>query len=758
MENNKTVNPSINQSDASNHNDEIDLMELFNKLFARKFTIIFVVTGFAILGILYAKLQPSIFRAEALLQIESKQAGMPGLAELDGLFTAESEAVTEIEIIKSKMIIGEVVDKLQLTIQLEPNILPFYSEQYYGFSGEDGELNPPVVEGYVSGGEQVRITQFDVAKPYLDNAFTLTYIGNEQFELAYDDNVVLSGRVGELVSNQQITIFVQQFIAHPNTQFALTKVTRLEKIDEIRTDLVVSEVGKQSGILRLYYDSADASRAEEILRAVTETYVRKNINRNSAEASKSLSFLEYRLPEIETELNAAESRLNEYQVSAESVNILAETQSLLTQMVAIEEKISELQLQEIDIQRRFTTTHPNYLAFVSQMAELQDRKARFNRQIRSLPKTQQELLRLRRDVEVNTQIYTQLLNSIQELNILKAGTIGNVRIIDDAEANLYESVKPKRALIVVISSLLGGMLAVAYVLIRSAMRRGVENPQEIENLGLAVLAAVPYSSFQEELMTKKLFLKNNKKNKITDNLLAVSKPTDITVESIRSVRTSLHFAMIESGNNRVMITGPSPGIGKSFISVNLAVTLAESGKKVVVVDADMRKGTIYRYFNLDKTIGLSNYLIGDVDYNSIQNPSGVANLSVIGSGTFPPNPSELLMSKRFNELLDKLSEDYDLVLIDSPPIMAVTDAAIIGQRTGTNLIVCRYGINPIKEIEITATRLDRAGIHINGVVFNAMQQGNGTGYGYGYGYGYYTYEYDNENPSSSRKNKKKAQR
>ena len=754
MENNKTINPSIKQSDTSNHNDEIDLMELFNKLLARKFTIIFVVTGFAILGILYAKLQPSIFRAEALLQVESKQGGMPGLAELDGLFTAESETVTEIEIIKSKMIIGEVVEQLQLTIQLAPNILPFYSDQYYGFSGEEGELNPPVVEGYVSGGEQVRITQFDVAKPYLDNAFTLTYLGNERFELAYGDNVVLRGRVGELASNQKITMFVQQFIAHPNTQYTLTKVTRLKKINEIRDNLVVSEVGKQSGILKLSYDSADARRAENILQAVAETYVRKNINRNSAEASKSLSFLEYRLPEIETELNAAESRLNEYQVSAESVNILAETESLLSQMVAIEEKISELQLQEIDIQRRFTTTHPNYLAFVSQMAELQERKAGFNRQIRSLPKTQQELLRLRRDVEVNTQIYTQLLNSIQELNILKAGTIGNVRLIDNAEANFYQSVKPKRALIVVLSSLLGGMLAIAYVLIRSFMRRGVENPQEIENLGLAVLAAVPYSSFQEELMTKKLFLKNNKKNNITDNLLAVAKPTDITVESIRSVRTSLHFAMIESGNNRVMITGPSPGIGKSFISVNLAVTLAESGKKVVVVDADMRKGTIYRYFNLDKTIGLSNYLIGDVDYSSIQNPSGVANLSVIGSGTFPPNPSELLMSKRFNELLDKLSEDYDLVLIDSPPIMAVTDAAIIGQRTGTNLIVCRYGVNPIKEIEITATRLDRAGIHINGVVFNAMQQGNGTGYGYGY----YTYEYDNENSSSSRKIKKKAQR
>ena len=254
-------------------------------------------------------------------------------------------------------------------------------------------------------------------------------------------------------------------------------------------------------------------------------------------------------------------------------------------------------------------------------------------------------------------------------------------------------------------------------------------------------------------MLKKLFLKNKQKQDARANLLAIEKPTDIAVESIRSVRTSLHFAMIEAKNNRIMVTGPSPGIGKSFVSVNLAVTLAEAGKKVVVIDADMRRGTVYKYFNLEKSNGLSDYLVGDVSYEAIQSPSGVENLTVIGSGTFPPNPSELLMSGRFSEFLDKLSDDYDLVLIDSPPVMAVTDAIIIGQLTGTNLMICRFGVNPIKEIEVTATRLDRAGIDINGVVFNAMQQQNDS---YGYGYGYYTYNYDNdEQKKSSRKRKNK---
>lgn len=753
MEMKSRMNEEQTKAHPTQHDDEIDLMALYAKIMERKSTIIFTVIGFAIIGILFAKFQPSIYRAEALLQVEAKQGGMPGLADLDGLFTTESEAVTEVEIIKSKMVIGEVVDTLQLDIALTPKIVPFFSDQYYQYKAYEFGLKPPILESYVAGGEIVKVTQFDVPSPMMDIEFSLVNTGSESYELRLGDQAVLRGQVGELVQQSGIVLFVQSFKAHPNTEYSLARVTRLKKINEITRALMVSEKGKQSGILTLSFESADAEYAETLLQSVAEIYVRKNVNRNAAEASKSLAFLEYRLPEIEAELTAAEARLNDYQVSAESVNILSETEALLTQMVAIEEKISELQLQEIEIQRRFTSTHPNYVAFVSQMAELQARKDSFNKQIRSLPKTQQELLRLRRDVEVNTQIYTQLLNSIQELNILKAGTIGNVRIIDNAMANFYQPVKPKRALIVVLASMLGGMLAVAYVLVRSFIRRGVENPQDIENMGLAVLAAVPHSPFQEELMTKKLFLKNKAKADTRANLLAIEKPTDIAVESIRSVRTSLHFAMIESQNNRIMVTGPSPGIGKSFISVNLAVTLAEAGKKVVVIDADMRKGTIYKYFNLEKSNGLSDYLVGDVTYESIQSASGVENLTVIGSGTFPPNPSELLMSQRFSEFLDKLSEDFDLVLIDSPPVMAVTDAIIIGQLTGTNLIVCRYGVNPIKEIEVTATRLDRADIHINGVVFNAMEQQK-SGYGYGYGYGYYTYDYESENNKDKKKKKR----
>ena len=484
---------------ANQADDEIDLMQFFAKLMEKKFTIVFVVLGFTILGVLYAKLQPSIYRAEAMLQIESKQGGVPGLAELDSLFVTESDAITEVEIIKSKMVIGEVVDTLQLDIQLTPYIVPFFSDQYYRFRGADAPLYPLILDGYAAGGENVKVTQFDVPRALMDVGFTLQYLSSDKYELILNEDVVLTGKVGQLVAHNGISLFVQSFDAYPNTRYTLSRVTRLKAINQLTNNLMVSEKGKQSGILTLAYESKDAQFAENILQSIAETYVRKNVNRSAAEASKSLAFLEFRLPEIEIELTAAETRLNEYQVSAESVNILSETEALLTQMVAIEEKISELQLQEIDIQRRFTPTHPTYVAFVSQMAELQNRKQGYNQQIRSLPKTQQELLRLRRDVEVNTQIYTQLLNSIQELNILKAGTVGNVRIIDDAVANFYQAVKPKRALIVVLAAMLGGMLAVMYVLVRAFMRKGVENPQEIENMGLPVLAAIPFSPFQEEL-------------------------------------------------------------------------------------------------------------------------------------------------------------------------------------------------------------------------------------------------------------------
>ena len=412
---------------------------------------------------------------------------------------------------------------------------------------------------------------------------------------------------------------------------------------------------------------------------------------------------------------------------------------MLRQLVKLETHLQELELKKLDLGRKFKQSHPSYQAVVEQIEAVENQKRRLAAEVQVLPETQQELLRLTRDVEVNNEIYTLLLAKTQELDIVRAGTVGNVRVIDLAEVNTSKPVKPKKALIVVMATMLGGMLAVAIVLIQKAMHKGIEDPSEIEALGLPVYASVPYSEYQVKLTG---FAKARKGKTVkAKSILAVDNPADLSIEALRSLRTSLHFAMMEAKNNVIAISGPSPGVGKSFISVNLATVLAQSNKKVLIIDADMRKGYLQTQFGMQWGDGLSDYLSGRINLEQATKQSQVEGLDVLTRGQIPPNPSELLMHENFSKLVEEVSVKYDMIIIDTPPILAVTDPAIVSAHAGSTLLVTRFGQNHVKELELTRNRFEQNGTDVRGVVFNGVIKKASNAYGY---YGYYNYEYKSE--------------
>lgn len=715
---------------------EIDLLALVGKILDRKWFIVVFTACFAIAGVFYALTATPVYRASAMLQVEKRTPGLAGIGGMAEMFAGESEAVTEIELLKSRLVLGRTIDQLGLDTVVEPVYFPMVGKAIARrFNGLPGELAEPKISGYAWGGEELTLAEFTVPENLLAKTFLLTTT-EQGYELSFDNATLLQGKVGQLATHGEIRIQVKTLQANPGTRFAITKNRRLATIRKLQNILRVSERGRQSGIIIANLDDTSPASAVAILNAITKNYVLQNVERNSAEASNSLDFLRAQLPDIKQQLDQAEDRFNKYQVSAQSVNILAETEALLKQMVEIDAQISQLTLQRAEVERRFRPDHPTYQALVNQLAELEQRKLGFQNQVTNLPVTQQELLRLRRDVEVTTEIYTQMLNAIQELDIVRAGTIGNVRIIDDAELDIEEPVKPKKSLIVLIATLSGAFISVVIVLVQDAINSGVENPEQIEELGLPVYAAIPYSDEQEKL--EKRFGRKFKTTK-TDHeshLLAVTNSADLSIEALRGLRTSIHFAMLEAKNNIIMISGPSPSVGKSFISANLAAIIAQSGQRVLLIDADMRKGYVHKMFRMQSTTGLSDYLIGRLDRNQLEVATEIENLTVIGHGTVPPNPSELLMSQKFADLMQQLSASYDLIIIDTPPILAVTDAAIVGKQVGATLMVTRFATNPLKEIEIAARRFERNGIDIKGVIFNGVERK-----GIGYGYGYYNYEY-----------------
>ncbi|MCL1067031.1 polysaccharide biosynthesis tyrosine autokinase [Shewanella olleyana] len=714
---------SSNESRKPQENDEIDLGKLLHILLSAKWTIACITFLFSVIGVAYALLATPIYKADALLQVEQKQSGMSALVgEMGDMFSSESSATTEIEIIKSRMILGETVNKLNLDIVVEPNYFPVVGKG---------------IARLTSNQHSIDIARFEIAISHEDTTFTLEVTDAEgQYNLIDEvGDTILSGKVDELSENGDFKLFVRSLSAHEGDEFTLSLQNKLRAIQDIKSNLGISERGKQSGILELSYTGERRSKIEAVLNDISQNYFLQNIARNSAEAEKSLAFLNEHLPGIKGELSVAEDTLNGFRQKNESIDLGLEAQSILKVMVELEAQMNELTFKETEISQRFTKEHPAYISLLDKRTTLEGERDRLNRQIQKLPKTQREVLRMTRDVEVNQQIYIQLLNKVQELNILKAGTVGNVRILDNAQSALLP-IKPKKPLIVVLATMLGAMIAIAGVLIQAAFNRGVKSPDEIEALGLAVYATVPKSEVQNK--RDLIFGKSKKRSRtgLEENLLAYSNPEDLSIEALRGLRTSLHFAMMEAKNNIISISGPSPGIGKSFVSANLATIIAQSGQKVLVVDADMRKGYMQRHFGLVYENGLSEYLSGKLALEQVIDKNVIENLDVLTRGIVPPNPAELLMHERFTEFMDWANKNYDFIVIDTPPVLAVTDASIIARQSGTTLMVVKYDQNAAKEIDVANSRFEQSGIKVAGTILNMVEQSGSS-----YNYGYYNYSY-----------------
>lgn len=736
--------PVTKPHEQDDDNDEIDLMGLLGTLIDHKWLIAGVTGVFMAAGVAYALLATPVYQANALIQVESKKSDMLGFSDIGSMLGKESPSATEIELIKSRKNIGAAVDNLQLDLEVNNNYFPligeFFARRFKPDS--DNSVASPLLgmNSFAWGGEQLHISELELPHELLGKELTLVSGDAGSFTLLDENgNLLAKSQIGQTYYQNGIKLQVDTLQANPGTTFSVTRYPRLTSILNFQKALDVAERGKESGMIGLSLESTTPARAIQILNEIARLYVQQNIERTSAEAAQSLSFLKDQLPQVRKDLEKAETALNQFQIRSKSIDISLEAKAILDQIVSLDTHISTLKLQQAEMDRKFTPQHPAYRALMGQLAELTNKQHRLAKQVEGLPTTQQELLSLTRDLKVSTEIYTQLLNKSQELDVMRAGTVGNVRLIDTADVDLRNPVKPKKALIVLIATLLGACLAIGYVLFRKALNRGVENPDDIEKLGLPVYASIPFSSLQKVEDEKN---PNGRGSRATP-LLASSHPTDLAIEGLRSLRTSLHFAMLEANNNRLMISGPSPKVGKSFVSANLAAVIAQSGQRVLLVDVDMRKGYIHKMFGIPVENGLSDYLAKRCDLDTAIHKTEIENLDVIGRGQIPPNPSELLMHKNFSEFLDLVSSKYDQIILDTPPFLAVTDAAIVGRQSGTNLIVTRFELNPAREIELTMRRFAQNGIELKGAIFNGVEKRASAKYGYG-AYGYYNYEYKSD--------------
>ncbi|EFH2794510.1 polysaccharide biosynthesis tyrosine autokinase, partial [Escherichia coli] len=509
---------------------------------------------------------------------------------------------------------------------------------------------------------------------------------------------------------------------------------KLKAINNLLKNFSVADQGRDTGILNLTLTGDDPEDIAKILDSISNNYLTQNIDRQAAQDAKSLEFLNVQLPKVRSDLDLAENKLNEYRRTKDTVDLSMEAKSVLDQIVNVDSQLNELTFREAEISQLYTKAHPTYKALIEKRETLTQEKNRLNKRVSSMPTTQQEVLRLSRDVESGRAVYMMLLNRQQELNIAKSSAIGNVRIIDQAVTD-PKPVRPGSILVVVIGFVIGLVFSSAIVILRIFLRRGIESPEQLEELGINVYASIPISEWMAKVNINEN--KNKNKNNQKYSFLALDNPADLAIEAIRSLRTSLHFAMLEARNNILMISSASPSAGKSFVSSNLSAVVVQGGKRVLFIDCDMRKGYLHKVFNVSNDIGMSDILSGKNHFSSAVKHLEPEGFHFIPRGQIPPNPAELLMSKRCGEFLDWASKEYDLIVIDTPPILAVTDAAILGRYVGTTLIVARFEANTAKEIDVSIKKFEQSGVQVKGCILNGVVKKASNYYGYGYSsYGY----------------------
>ncbi|MDQ6961729.1 MAG: polysaccharide biosynthesis tyrosine autokinase [Mariprofundaceae bacterium] len=683
------------------------------------------------------------FEIKAMMYASNQSSTIPGLEGIPGLGMDSSPALTEAQILLTKQTIGEVVETLKLSYYTKPHYLPLIGEGFARhFKGIEEKLADPLFwfDSFSWGGERIHLESFDVSNKWINVSLSLLVLGQGRYRLLDEyNNILLEGQKGELSSKNGITLLVSDLHARIGTSFDIKYLSELTAIEEWRPMFVASEDVRGSNVLHIRCVTNTPEKAVLILNQLLHQHIQNNIEFSSAQSEKGVQFIMLQLPELRKKLKTAQYELNEYLRIHKMVNISFESTSLLNKIVEQETKISDLEIIRLDLLHAFTSENNKIRVLDGKLKHMRHEKDKMQQEVKNMPKKTQEVEALERNVQIASDLYIALLNRMQELRIAKASDAGNLRIVDKARIP-EKTISLSMPIMIILGTIAGFLIGLTGVLWRRLINDNIDNADDIEKLGLTVLANIPHSREQKKTATN-LTLKPNAD--IKERFLSLGKNNDLTVESLRSLRTSLHFSLSKHSTTkkRMMISGSRPESGKSFISINLAQLFHQSGQKVLIIDADIRRGYLNKYYNISNTPGLADALSGAVEIQEAIHYPTEDLADILTTGTRVANPSELFMQPKFSELLDKLSQTYDLIIIDTPPVLAVTDALIIGNLVDESIVVLRSGDQNSREVQQMIQRFSHSNISLLGAVFNDIpanaMAGSGThGYGYHYQYQY----------------------
>lgn len=691
------------KNSAVEQDDEIDLIAIAKILWAKKWIVLAFTFVGLLVGFFLMRWMRDVYSSDALLQLDVSSSKTSAMVDIGSIFEQESPAEAEIRLIKSRHVLMEVVTNENLN----------YSSSPIGFWNRLARKEGRMELSLFSVPDAVKQESYEwIAETISPNEFRLySPLGG----------TLVEGSVGNTYrvpfAGDSLAICVSMMLAEPGQKFKLAELNVLEVAEGLKKSLNVAEDGKKTNILTLSLENRYSDKAASILNAVIETYVRQNVEMRSAEAEKTLEFLEEQLPSIKAKLDSAEGALTNYRHEVGTVDLTAEAKVTLDRQVHLKAQLLAVEQQIQENARLYTEDHPTMQAILQQQSRLKREIAKEEALVKDLPTTQQEVIKLQQEVKINNELYTSILNNIQQLRVVRAGEIGNVRIVDKACIRA-KPIKPRRKIILLGGMLGGFLLGCGLIFLQRMMYgNGVTSASEIEReTNVSVFSKIAKTrmdnipSYRERLFC-----------------LAAVAPENLSVEQLRLLRSALEFSFLDAGNKVLLVSGISPGAGKSFVSMNLAYLFAMMGKKVLLVDADLRKSRLSE----KKAAGLSDVLCGKSNLEDVVEKVCDGAFEFLPIGKRNNNPNELLSSKNFEEFIKHSKEGYDVVLVDTPPINLVADAQSIARYVDFALLVLRYRMDSMENIKEALAALDIAGVQKRAFVLNqCYNDGSFQSYGY----------------------------
>jgi tyrosine-protein kinase Etk/Wzc len=739
-----------------NDGESFSAVELSQLLVDNLWLIVSIALITTALATIYAFAATPYYSADASVKVDFPQPNSIGDSSRvpDRVIPTTLPTDAEIQIIQSRSVIAPVIDKFRQDVLVTPKMVPVIGAISRQFATPGEPMGAPFGLGsFAWGGEEVSVGSLTVPDWLQDQTMVLTALDGGHYKLVGPSGEpLLTGTVGTPAQANGISMTVDKMAARPGTDFKVVRMSEVKAVSRFLHQLKVSEAGKETGVVEIVYENTDPVLAKQIANGIATAYIASHIAQRRSEALNTREFVIGELPQLHANLLKAEAELSKFRAESSSMQAGSEASSYLQGSIEFDRQIALLKVQKAGLENHFRPDSRDVVTINNQLEQLQDAKRAFEARFEQLPASERRSADLTRNVKVAESIYVAMVNKSNELAVTQAGTLGNVHIIDTAVMPV-EPVHPKKLLVICLGAVGGFIVAFLYVFMRRLWSTSLDNSLVAErHLNLPVFGSVLFSDEQARLnrvqasnwqnVRSRLLTKSqhspdeaaaSSPNSAFGNgplpdhtpdasrfLLATDGNDEIPLEGLRSTWASLQRQLHHAANNVLVVTGATPGTGKSFVSSNLAVLCAETGKRVLLIDGDMRRGHLAATMKQGETVGLADVLAEQVDISRAIRGTDVPGLSFLGAGHYPSNPSQLLSKPRMHQLLDRLSEAFDMVIIDTPPVLAVSDANLIASFAGSTVLVIRPNAQNERELEETTQRLALAGANVIGTILNAI--------------------------------------